>query len=1156
LADLFSTVLLGASAAVAQGIIGNRADGVFCAFSREVGRRIAGRSGLPANHDAVRAIRSAQLQALDHVLSAYAGGADPEWADYEPPRAQIFLERGRAWVSAELSAAQSAAADQRLMSELTTAMEKLLSAPRDGDSQERRNEIKRRTEAAALSEFEAALEGVATPVQFRTMFAHGGEGALSWYDAFAAYLLDAVKTDERFRSVFVVSKISEIAQTTSSTQAIVERLEMATLGLDAVVRETLSKKARRAKARTDEGRPSREQIIRRTIAAYEALGFQVARNVSMHGLSLDLVANKHVSGHGLLTTVIVVHTSSKRVRQADVAAFIASARNLIGASAASGAVMIALEDFSAEAKAAAREQSGVRLLTLEQLESELFNPADALARVLADYQNSEIAREYIAVPGRTPAPHPDVAQYVLDWLDADQRLLVVAGDFGAGKTTVLERVRYELTRRFLADEGQRYPIMLQLRALRHYQDLWQFISASLRDRHYIAPSRGVFEQQLRAGRLVLLLDGFDEIDASATATDRARYLQLLAPLLESRSPCILATRPTYFESFDEMADAFGEMSHGPRAYQRIDAATVPVERIARAMKIGSHSNVSRADLGNIIWIDSLTDQKVREYLERHGEALHAATGKTPAEIQQGLAKIYDLEDLSRRPLLLKMVVATITGGRVDITGGNRSVGPSTLYEIYTQLSVQRDRESRDDQVLTGEERLQVCRVLARAMAREGVLQLGQAQVREAIATIDLDVMRAATDETREELLERIMSDIRVCSFLSMSEDRSLRFAHKSFCEFFVAQSCYIDCLRDLGAFVDYARRPNSREVVYFLGSYARDHEPFFWQSQLALSGSKEVRALAARIMFASGARLDGETLSAIEIADVDMRRARIAGLALKKLRCERVTLRDIEAHAWRVEDTIVSSSLVERVSFFQNEGAFSAQLEESVFEGVSWRGGVVRLQGRDWQLADCRFERASVALAGPGRLRAVTFEDCPAVAFAPSFAFLAGSQLHISRSAVATDAWHWSSAGDETLLEDCLLAGVWMSAGDLVASVRTRGAVARRTLRNCRGLVFCALAELDPSERGRLRGAFGDVLVVDNSAIRGDGASEDETPSGDGEAFGSLLAGQEDAARARAILERLRNEASAQYCDVLLDRPEVRFVFRRFGLDLASPRPH
>src|SRR5262249_15052504 len=157
-------------------------------------------------------------------------------------------------------------------------------------------------------------------------------------------------------------------------------------------------------------------------------------------------------------------------------------------------------------------------------------------------------------------------------------LVIISGDLGSGKTTILRRIFYEQADRRLSNPLARFPVFVRLGRLLRYSTLWEFLSSTLKEEQYISPPREVFERQLHEGRLVLLLDGFDEIHTGATADDRANYLYRLAPLLTSASPCIISTRPTYFESLSEMVGLFVGMQVNSPSLERISERPDDIRR--------------------------------------------------------------------------------------------------------------------------------------------------------------------------------------------------------------------------------------------------------------------------------------------------------------------------------------------------------------------------------------------------------------------------------------------------------------------------------------------------------------------------------------------------------------------------------------------------
>jgi hypothetical protein len=84
--------------------------------------------------------------------------------------------------------------------------------------------------------------------------------------------------------------------------------------------------------------------------------------------------------------------------------------------------------------------------------------------------------------------------------------------------------------------------------------------------------------------------------------------------------------------------------------------------------------LSTEDLENIVSIRQLDEQQVAEYLRAEEPAILRKTGLNTTEFRDSLYRIYDLEDLMRRPLLLKMIVKTVLSAGVDLRARDLKFG--------------------------------------------------------------------------------------------------------------------------------------------------------------------------------------------------------------------------------------------------------------------------------------------------------------------------------------------------------------------------------------------------------------------------------------------------------------------------------------------------
>ncbi|MBX9700499.1 MAG: tetratricopeptide repeat protein [Acetobacteraceae bacterium] len=203
--------------------------------------RAAGRLPLPENHDLIRGIRTAHLGAIDKVARRHAAligtlpsrEIGPDDADFA-----AFL---RAWLDERLRLLRGGAIDIAAVTEadVQQVLDEMVhpSSIEGYAAAAARN--RRTAEAKALAEIEAAA-GRAAPPLFRRLFT--GEGAPGWYDVFALFVNEAIKTDERFRSIFLAAELVELKRLIEAMDARiaaaeargVERLERVEAKLDAL----------------------------------------------------------------------------------------------------------------------------------------------------------------------------------------------------------------------------------------------------------------------------------------------------------------------------------------------------------------------------------------------------------------------------------------------------------------------------------------------------------------------------------------------------------------------------------------------------------------------------------------------------------------------------------------------------------------------------------------------------------------------------------------------------------------------------------------------------------------------------------------------------------------------------------------------------------
>ncbi len=186
------------------------------------------------------------------------------------------------------------------------------------------------------------------------------------------------------------------------------------------------------------------------------------------------------------------------------------------ATPAPGVETLVIADAVREDARDAARAAGVTLRTIAELEDGLVDLRACAAAVRRTFEDSELSRVYVAPRVVTADGQiADGLEHAMRWVaGAGSRLLLVRGDPGSGKTGFLRRLAYELALRAEADPAAPTPILIELRQAAAGATLESLLQQQLRAAIGWHGNPEAILYLLHAGRVILLLDGFDEVAGS------------------------------------------------------------------------------------------------------------------------------------------------------------------------------------------------------------------------------------------------------------------------------------------------------------------------------------------------------------------------------------------------------------------------------------------------------------------------------------------------------------------------------------------------------------------------------------------------------------------------------------------------------------------
>jgi WD40 repeat protein/uncharacterized protein YjbI with pentapeptide repeats/predicted MPP superfamily phosphohydrolase len=341
-----------------------------------------------------------------------------------------------------------------------------------------------------------------------------------------------------------------------------------------------------------------------------------------------------------------------------------------------------------------------------------------------------------------------------EWLSGPNQVhLTMLGEYGAGKTSITRKLARDLASEYLASTpDRRAPVWIDLSLGKGGQSGEDLIRAALG----LNPDRvsdELIHLAIEQGLLVILLDSFDELTARGTESQVLdSYTQLSQLARGPRSKVMLTCRTSSFNSSASLEGGIAALE-------------------VRASTLGVKQGGFR-----VVELKELRPDQVREYIKRR-----VPDNLKRKELEDCIQQVYDLQDLSSRPLLLEMIVSV----RDELLRIKPSAGlqftRASLYRMFTDQWI----HHAPKRVLTPEQKEAIAHHLARSLYDLGVESLPSQ------STLEAAVKLLGNTPQAPDFLPQAAIETRTAHFLVRTGRDRLRFAHNSFLEYFVARDIFL-----------------------------------------------------------------------------------------------------------------------------------------------------------------------------------------------------------------------------------------------------------------------------------------------------------------------------------------------------------------------------
>ncbi|MGF6982513.1 hypothetical protein QFZ99_001990 [Paraburkholderia atlantica] len=339
-------------------------------------------------------------------------------------------------------------------------------------------------------------------------------------------------------------------------------------------------------------------------------------------------------------------------------------------------IIVARKDINAMAREFVNGTAALRFQTYEQLEDSLIGLNEYVVELAAMFKDNHLDRYYVAA--RLEGHGKPALDVIADWMHSDDPTpMAILGGYGKGKTSLALRVVSQQAERHRSDPAERIPILIRLGQVVHETQLEALFGKEFTARHAATDFRFQTLMHLnREGRLLVILDGFDEMKHAMSLADFRATFREFNRLLGPKAKVLLLGRPNALPTEARTHVLRGMKRAGAQMVQDPQFAAWREEEIAffNAEEVDSFL---RAYLGHLMTTrgkDAISGMSVETFVD--------------ARVREIISKVSP--DLLSRPVQARIVADLAYNPGFMLDGFTKY----TLYDTFIRAVINRDMEEK------------------------------------------------------------------------------------------------------------------------------------------------------------------------------------------------------------------------------------------------------------------------------------------------------------------------------------------------------------------------------------------------------------------------------------------------------------------------------